>query len=228
MRDSFVFYKTWFENIEDEKQEVQWEIIHAIMEYVFRGNLVELKPNAKMAFKFIKRDIDRADENYQKYIQTQSNNGKKGGRPRKENKIIEDKLNLFLENQRKPMLYKEAEKTEPFSGFSEKSQKSLNVNVNEDVNVNENVNNTSSYNAGEVSETKNFLKSNQIQMDRLMMQHKLSREQLHEKIDEFVEKKVSWGENDWKNTSDLSRNFEFWLGKSPKTTQEGKKPRSVF
>lgn len=228
MRDSFVFYKTWFENIEDEKQEVQWEIIHAIMEYVFRGNLVELKPNAKMAFKFIKRDIDRADENYQKYIQTQSNNGKKGGRPRKENKIIEDKLNPFLENQRKPMLYKETEKTEPFSGFSEKSQKSLNVNVKDNVNVNENVNNTSSYNAGEVSETKNFLKGNQIQMDRLMMQHKLSREQIHEKIDEFVEKKVSWGENDWKNTSDLSRNFEFWLGKSPKTTQEGKKPRSVF
>lgn len=103
-----------------------------------------------------------------------------------------------------------------------------NKNKEKESKVNENVNNTSSYNTGEVSETKNFLKGNQIQMDRLMMQHKLSREQIHEKIDEFVEKKTSWGENDWKNTSDLSRNFEFWLSKNSKTNQEGKKPRSVF
>ena len=80
---NFVFYESWYEIIEDERQEVQWEIIHAVMEYVFRDNLVELKPNAKMAFKFIKRDIDRAKVNYEAYIEKQRENGLKGGRPKK-------------------------------------------------------------------------------------------------------------------------------------------------
>lgn len=83
------------------------------------------------------------------------------------------------------------------------------------------VNNSSSIHAcvpthtRESEEVKDFLKTKQqIQMNRLMMQYQLSQEELNAKIDEFVDKKTSWGENSWNNTSDLARNFEFWLGKN--------------
>lgn len=115
-RESFIFYKSWFEVIRDESKEVQWEIINAIIEYAFNDNLVELMPKSRLAFKFIKRDIDKATEKYQEYIDKQRDNGKKGGRPRKETQA-------FSENPKNPSLFS-------------KTQKSLNVNVdvNEDVN----------------------------------------------------------------------------------------------
>lgn len=106
--NSFVFYEEWYETIEDERQEVQWEIIHAVMEYVFRGNLVELRPNAKMAFKFIKKDIDRAKGNYNSFIEKQKENGAKGGRPKTQN------------NPNNPPVFSE-------------TQKSLNDNDNDNV-----------------------------------------------------------------------------------------------
>lgn len=107
-KDSFIFYKTWFEILEDERQEVQWEVINAVMEYVFCDNLVELKPNSKMAFKFIKRDIDRANEKHQMYLEKQRINGSRGGRPR---------------NPKNPEVILETQKTH-----------NVNENVNENVN----------------------------------------------------------------------------------------------
>lgn len=208
-RESFVFYESWYEILRDERQEVQWEVIRAIMEYVFNNNLIELKPNAKMAFKFIKRDIDRANDKYEEYLEKQRENGKRGGRPKKPT---------------------ETQKTQAFFEKPTETQKSLNVNVNENVNVNKNVNNNSSYGESEILRIKNFLKTKQqIQMDRLMMQHKISKEDLFLKIDEFVEKKVSWGEVNWPNDSEIAKNFEFWLSKNPnKATPNGRSKRSVF
>lgn len=113
-RESFIFYKSWFEVIRDESKEVQWEIINAIIEYAFNDNLVELMPKSRLAFKFIKRDIDKATEKYQEYIDKQRDNGKKGGRPRKETQA-------FSENPKNPSLFS-------------KTQKSLNVNDNVNVN----------------------------------------------------------------------------------------------
>ena len=78
MKESFYFYKSWYDVIAGERQEVQWEIIHAIMEYVFCDNLVELRPNSKLAFKFIKNDIDRANEKYQSIIEINAEKGKLG------------------------------------------------------------------------------------------------------------------------------------------------------
>lgn len=73
-----------------------------------------------------------------------------------------------------------------------------------------------------ISEFKSFLKTEkQIQMDRLKMAHKLSDADLDEKINEFVEKKVSWGEDGkWKDRNDMAKNFEFWLSKNPKIEKQ--------
>lgn len=68
-----------------------------------------------------------------------------------------------------------------------------------------------------ISTFKTFLKTQKpIQMDRLRMTYDFSEDELNLKIDEFIEKKVSWSDDNWVNESDLSRNFEFWLAKNPK------------
>lgn len=68
-----------------------------------------------------------------------------------------------------------------------------------------------------ISDFKNFLKTQKpIQMDRLKMAHNFSDDQMNLKIDEFVEKKVSWSDDNWLSEGDLSKNFEFWLAKNPK------------
>ncbi len=81
MNESFIFYKSWWENLADESQETKTEVINAIMQYVFYGVKPELSHSAKMAFKFIKQDIDRAKEKYDKLREKNRQNGLKGGRP---------------------------------------------------------------------------------------------------------------------------------------------------
>ncbi len=81
-KDSFVFYKSWNNVISGLPTDVQLEIYHAITEYAINGNLVELKPLAKVAFAFIKQDIDRDTEKYMSKANANRENGKKGGAPK--------------------------------------------------------------------------------------------------------------------------------------------------
>ena len=43
------------------------------------------------------------------------------------------------------------------------------------------------------------------------MQHKISKDHYNEKVDEFVEKKFDWGDNEWKDLDEMAKNFEFWM-----------------
>ena len=75
MRESFVFYRSFYEAIKDLPRDVQGEIYTAIMEYGLYGNETEqLKPIARSVFTLIKPVID---SNYVRY-----ENGKAGGAPK--------------------------------------------------------------------------------------------------------------------------------------------------
>jgi len=82
MKESFVFYKSWKEALTDVPDDIRLEVYDCIIEYAFSGKVPSLKPMAKMAFNFIKNDIDRASEKYNKIVDRNRDNGKKGGRPR--------------------------------------------------------------------------------------------------------------------------------------------------
>lgn len=76
MRDSFVFYKSFYDAIKGLSSEIQSEIYTAIMEYSLYGNEVEdLKPIANSIFTLIKPQIEANIARYE--------NGRKGGRPLK-------------------------------------------------------------------------------------------------------------------------------------------------
>ena len=118
-KETFLFYADWLNVIRDLPSEVQLEVYQAITEYAIYGNLIELKPLAKVAFGFVKQTIDRDTQKYISISEKRSEAGKKGGRRLKNNELEESN-----EKQKKQLL-------------SEKSKKS-NCLLNDNDNVNDN------------------------------------------------------------------------------------------
>ena len=118
-KETFLFYADWLNVIRDLPSEVQLEVYQAIAEYAIYGNLIELKPLAKVAFGFVKQTIDRDTQKYISISEKRSEAGKRGGRPLKNNELKESN-----EKQKKQLL-------------SEKSKKS-NCPLNDNDNVNDN------------------------------------------------------------------------------------------
>lgn len=58
--------------------EVRLEVYDAIIRYAASGTLSELKPLAKMAFSFIKKEIDYNNARYEEMIAKRTESGKKG------------------------------------------------------------------------------------------------------------------------------------------------------
>ena len=114
-RETFLFYADWLNVIRDLPSEVQLEIYQAITEYAINGNLIELKPLAKVAFGFVKQTIDRDTQKYISISEKRSEAGKRGGRRLKNNELEESN-----EKQKKQLL----------SGKSKKSNCPLNDNDN--------------------------------------------------------------------------------------------------
>ena len=94
MRDSFIFYRSFYEAIKDLPRDIQGEIYTAIMEYSLYGNETDnLKPVARSIFTLIKPQIDVNNKRF--------DNGCKGGRPlKKETK--EKPSNNQKETKEKP------------------------------------------------------------------------------------------------------------------------------
>lgn len=113
MKDSFVFYRSFYESINSLDKDTQLEIFKAICEYSLNDEIKELSPVAKAIFTLIKPNIDSATKRYNASVE----NGKKGGRPKKNENLKKPKENLE-ETQSKP---------------------NENLNVDVDDNVNDNV-----------------------------------------------------------------------------------------
>lgn len=78
-RDSFIFYKSFYEAICDLPKDIRLEVLTAIIEYALYGRQPEnLKPFAKGMFTLIKPNID--------VNTTRFENGKKGGRKKRATK----------------------------------------------------------------------------------------------------------------------------------------------
>ena len=115
MKESFVFYKSYYDAIKKIPEEYQLELYNAILSYSLEGiEQTKLSPIAEAMFILIKPNIDSSQRRYEASV----GNGKKGGRPKKE-------------TQEKPNNNLEKSKTKP--------NQNLNVDVDDDVDVNDNV-----------------------------------------------------------------------------------------
>jgi DnaD/phage-associated family protein len=92
-RDSFIFYRSFYESIKELPEKNRLEIYEAIFEKEFHSAQVELEGISKAIYTLILPQLEANDKRYE--------NGRKGGRPKKNQKETETKPN---DNQNKTKL----------------------------------------------------------------------------------------------------------------------------
>lgn len=90
-KESFVFYRSFYEAIEDLDDKEKIEVYTAICELSLNKKEIELKGIAKTIFKLIKPQIIANNERYE--------NGKKGGRPKNNQRLLKNKTIGFVEKE---------------------------------------------------------------------------------------------------------------------------------
>lgn len=108
-RNTFVFNVEWYNILRDYPSEVRLEVYDAMMEYVATGIFSELKPMAKIAFSFIKKEIDANIEKYNDTCRKRSEAGKIGNEKRWKNKNIAKVANAIFVSQKSQSIAKIAD-----------------------------------------------------------------------------------------------------------------------
>lgn len=121
-KESFVFYASFYEALQDLKDKERLKMYDAICELALNNKETKMTGLTKTIFTLIKPQILANQKRYE--------NGKKGGRPKKEtNGLQKEKTNGF-----------ENKKTTGYEKAETKTKPNVNVNVNENVNDNDNDN----------------------------------------------------------------------------------------
>lgn len=85
---SFLMYLDYEEQFNLLSDEQIGQLIRAIIKYEKTGEVPILDGMLKMAFSFIKTQLDRDREKYQAKCEKNRENAKKGGRPKKQKDIF--------------------------------------------------------------------------------------------------------------------------------------------
>lgn len=126
-KKTFVFNIDWYETLKDYPAEVRLEVYEAAIRYAASGTLSELKPLSKMAFSFIKKEMDYNREKYEAIAEMNRENGRKGGAPKgNKNASKNNPINRTVE--------KTTETTERLKKQPKTTETTLNDNVNDNVN----------------------------------------------------------------------------------------------
>lgn len=122
-KESFVFYASFYEALQDLKDKDRLKIYDAICELALNNKETKMAGLAKTIFTLIKPQILANQKRYE--------NGKKGGRPKKEtNGLQKEKTNGF-ENKKTTGYKKTETKTKPNENVNENVNDNVNDNVNE-------------------------------------------------------------------------------------------------
>lgn len=120
MKNAFIFYSSFRETANKLQKEDRADFYEAIIEYSLTGIVPELTGIVDIVFTAIKTTLDNQITNYE--------NGKKGGRPKKENPTNEDEKEGFKNENNPPFenekTYKEKEKEKYKDKEKEKEKES--------------------------------------------------------------------------------------------------------
>ena len=125
-KNSFLLYLEHEELINQLTNVQAGELIKGIFEYARTGVTPNLNPLENLVFISIRQDLDKNAEKYEEKRKKMSENGKRGGRPRKDINYTEQ------ENQKNQKVFSESKK-------SLYDNDNVNVNVNDNDNDNDNV-----------------------------------------------------------------------------------------
>lgn len=94
-KDGFIFYKSFYDSINALDESMQLEVYKALAEYGLTGEMGDdLSPIAKALLTAMIPTIDNANKRYAASVE----NGKKGGRPKKNKEVVQE----IKENLEKP------------------------------------------------------------------------------------------------------------------------------
>lgn len=94
-KDGFIFYKSFYDSINALDESMQLEVYKALAEYGLTGEIGDdLSPIAKALLTAMIPTIDNANKRYVASVE----NGKKGGRPKKNKEVVQE----IKENLEKP------------------------------------------------------------------------------------------------------------------------------
>ena len=104
MKNSFIIYHSYMDIFEDLTDEQLGKLFRAFFNYELHKIEPDFVGEMKIAFKFIKKDLDLNLEKYEKICEKNRLNGLKGGRPKKPNGFQENPNNPsgYLENPKQP------------------------------------------------------------------------------------------------------------------------------
>ena len=109
-REYFCAYHSYIESMEQLTDAERGRLFTACLFYSKTGEAPQLSGNERFVFPAMRSQIDRDIQNYEDFVKKQSENGKKGGRPRKPTES--QKTQPFFE---KPKKCKEKEKEKEIS-----------------------------------------------------------------------------------------------------------------
>ena len=109
-REYFCAYHSYIESMEQLTDAERGRLFTACLFYSKTGEAPQLSGNERFVFPAMRSQIDRDIQNYEDFVKKQSENGKKGGRPRKPTES--QKTQPFFEKHKKG---KEKEKEKEIS-----------------------------------------------------------------------------------------------------------------
>lgn len=117
-KSSFLIYHEYREPLKLLTDEQRGRLLMALIDYSESGVVPELDGISMMAFSFIQSQMDRDSKKYENRCSSNRENGKKGGRPKKENDSEENPKNPLgfeetekkTKNPKKPIKIKNKEK----------------------------------------------------------------------------------------------------------------------
>lgn len=110
MKESFVLYTSQYEAIAELSAQQKGELFDALFQYVSTGEEPQFSDREiKMAFNFMRIQIDRDNAKYEEVCERRRAAGRKGGRPRKQTDSSE--TNASDEKQKKQMVFSESKKS---------------------------------------------------------------------------------------------------------------------
>lgn len=88
-QEKITFYKAWSETTKDLPNDARLEVYDAIVQYAFEGTTIEFGSSlAKVAFAFIKKEIDNESKRQAEISAKRRNAGKQGGAPKNNRNAI--------------------------------------------------------------------------------------------------------------------------------------------
>lgn len=129
--NSFVFNLDWYAVMLEYPPEVRFEVYEAIFIYAASGTLPELKPLAKMAFSFIKKEMDYNRERYESVVEKRKLAGKRSAESRLQNQQMTTSVEDVQQNQQVSTNSTHVESVQQNQHMSTKPTYNDNDNVND-------------------------------------------------------------------------------------------------